>query len=194
MERREGRGVHHMSSNRGPQQSRADPVLVRMSHDNKQMGKCEDWSRLLPKGGGGSPWLRGRLSESWVAQVGAPGPQDTGRWKEATFMPPRKKDHLTFCKGIWLQISWIWDVNGTWRSRLSAGRHAQSEPADVMGAGHLHASQCTCTHACVKTRGWGKNCKDFTFYQYILASGKRKEKKFLFYSKWTEREFPGSIV
>ena len=83
-----------------------------------------------------------------------------------------------------------------WNMEVKAfsGRHAQSKPADVTGGGHLHASQSICTHMCVKTRGWGKNCRDSTFYQYILAAGRRKEKKFLFYSKWSEREFPGSIV
>ena len=49
MERREGRGVHHLSSNGGPQQSRADPVLVRMSHDNKQVGNVKTYPGSCPK-------------------------------------------------------------------------------------------------------------------------------------------------
>ena len=84
-------------------------------------------------------------------------------------------------------------MNGTWR--LSAARHAQSETADMTGGGHLHANQCICTHVCVKTGGCGKNCKESTFFQYILAAGRRKvKKKILFYSRCSEREFPGSIV
>jgi len=49
MERRQGRGVHHVSSNRGPQQNRADPVLVRMSHDNKQVGSVKTDPGSCPK-------------------------------------------------------------------------------------------------------------------------------------------------
>ena len=49
MERREGRGVHHMSSNKGPQQSRADPVLVRMNHDNKEVGSVKTDPGSCPK-------------------------------------------------------------------------------------------------------------------------------------------------
>ena len=57
----------------------------------------------------------------------ATGPQCRGRWKEATGIPSRKKDHLTSCKGVWFQVSWISDVSGTWRSRLSAAdMHNQS--------------------------------------------------------------------
>ena len=48
-EEKAGRGVHHVSSNRGPQQKRADPVLVRMSHDNKQVGSEKTDPGSCPK-------------------------------------------------------------------------------------------------------------------------------------------------
>ena len=38
-----------MSSNRGSQQSRADPVLVRMSHDSKQVGSVKTDPGSCPK-------------------------------------------------------------------------------------------------------------------------------------------------
>ena len=48
-EEKAGVCVHHVSSNRGPQQSREDPVLVRKSHDNKQVGSVKTDPGSCPK-------------------------------------------------------------------------------------------------------------------------------------------------
>ena len=87
MERRKGRGVYHMSSNRGPQQSRADPVLVRMNHDDKQVGSVKTDPGSCPK----------QVVAVLGSEAGFPraeghrwGPQGPHRWKEAIVMPSRK--------------------------------------------------------------------------------------------------------
>ena len=113
-------------------------------------------------------------------------------WKNATVMSLRKGNHLTmFCKGVWFQVSWIWDASGTLRSRLSPGRHMHSQSLQIWLELGVCMQASPCAHYHVKTKKAGREGRETQELDFLhFSSRKKKGEKIVLCSKqrWVYRK------